>query len=296
MKNYYLMNSPELPTPGTHHYTTSKFSNGFKKHGYNVIEATTLDTITDGSIVLLSDHGISYNKPLAFKSLQYLADKCPNSIFICWFYHKYYNEIPFKKFVITGEHFHKKPAQEQHIFCWDLQNKINNYVPLTFSSPLYPEDIGTFARNERIDGCFIGTAYKPYWVNELNNIVYITGNQLPEQQRIDIFLSSKIAFGFHADANVSNNVVVERVFEGIAFGCVVISDNPVAAEITDNIVQVATTKEEFLKIYHELLNDDKKRSELQQRGYEWVKNNGLYVHTAKNFLDKFKELGYLTNE
>jgi spore maturation protein CgeB len=296
MKNYYLMNSPELPTPGTHHYTTSKFSNGFKKHGYNVIEATTLHAITDDSIVLLSDHGISYNKQLAFKSLQYLADKCPNSIFICWFYHKYYNEIPFKKFVITGEHFHKKPAQEQHMFCWDLQNKINNYVPLTFSSSLYPEDIGTFARNERIDGCFIGTAYKPYWVNKLNNIAYITGNQLPEQQRIDIFLSSKIAFGFHADANVENNVVVERVFEGMAFGCVVISDNPVAAEITDNIVQIARTKEEFLKIYDDLLNDDNKRSELQQRGYEWVKNKGLYFHTAKNFLDKFKELGYITNE
>jgi hypothetical protein len=57
MKNYYLMNSPELPTPGTHYFTTSKFSKGFKKHGYNVIDATTLDAITDGSIVLLSNHG-----------------------------------------------------------------------------------------------------------------------------------------------------------------------------------------------------------------------------------------------
>lgn len=294
MKNYYLMNSQELPTPGTHYYTTNKFSNGFKRHGYNVTEANTLDSITDNSIVLLSDHGISNNKELAFQSLQYLADKFPNTVYICWFYHKYYDKIPFSKFLITGEHFHKKPCLPDHIFCWDLQNVINNYVPLTFSSPLYPEDIGTLPRNETINGCFIGTPYKPHWVNELNNIVYVTGNKLPEEQRINIFLSSKIAFGFHADANVLNNVVVERVFEGMAFGCVVISDSPVAGEITDNIVQVATTKEEFLKIYNDLLNDDKKRYDLQQRGYEWIKRKGLYVHTAKNFLDKCLELGYIS--
>jgi hypothetical protein len=294
MKNFYLMNSPELPTPGTHYYTTNKFSNGFKRHGYNVTEANTLDSISDNSIVLLSDHGISNNKELAFQSLQYLADKFPNTVFICWFYHKYYDKIPFSKFLITGEHFHKRPVLEGHIFCWDLQNVINNYVPLTFSSSLYHENIGNLPRNEIINGCFIGTPYKPYWVNELSNIVYVTGNKLPEEERVNIFLSSKIAFGFHADANVLNNVVVERVFEGMAFGCVVISDSPVAAEITDNIVQVATSKEEFLKIYNDLLNDDKKRYDLQQRGYEWIKRKGLYVHIAKNFLDKCIELGYIS--
>jgi spore maturation protein CgeB len=129
-------------------------------------------------------------------------------------------------------------------------------------------------------------------VNKLDNIVYISGNKLPERERVQFFLSSKIAFGFHSDVNIQNNVVVERVFEGMAFGCVVISDNPVAAEITENIVQIANTKEEFLHIYERLLNDDKKRLELQQRGYEWIKQKGLYVHISKNFLDKCTELGY----
>ena len=287
------MNSPELPTPGTHYYTTGKFSNGFKKHGYNVLEANTLESITDNSIVLLSDHGISYNSELAFRSIHYLANKFPNAVFICWFYHKWYDRIPFNKFLITGEHFHKKPVLQEHIFCWELQNSINNYVPLTFSSSLCLEDVGNLPRNERINGCFIGTAYKPNWVSELSNVAYISGNKLPEEERINIFLSSKIAFGFHADANILNNVVVERVFEGMAFGCVVISDNPVASEITDNIVQIATTKEEFLKIYNDLLINNQRRLELQQRGYEWIKKKGLYLHTAKNVLNKCVELGYI---
>jgi hypothetical protein len=292
MNNFYLMNSPELPTPGTHYYTISKFSNGFKKHGYNVIEANTLDSLTDSSIVILSDHGITPNKERGLQILNYLADKFPNTIFICWFYHKYYNEIPFKKFIITGEHFHKKPVLNNHVFCWDLQNRITNYVPLTFSSSLFPENVGNLERNEKLNGCFIGTTYKPDWVHGLNNIVYITGNQLPEHERINIFLSSKIAFGFHAGDNVLNNVVVERVFEGMAFGCVVISDNPVAAEITDNIVQVCSSKEDFLNIYNRLLNNHEERTQLQKRGYEWIKENGLYTHVAEKFLNKMNELGF----
>lgn len=290
MKKFYLMNSPELPTPGTHHYTISKFSNGFKHHGYNVIEAFTLDSITDNSIVVISDHGIYKNN---FWALEYLSNKFPNSIYICWFFHKFYDKIPFKKFVITGEHFHKKPSLLEHITCWDLQQRINNYVPLTFSSTLMPDVIGTLPRNECINGCFIGTAYKPDWIQDLQNIVYISGNQLPEDKRVEIFLSSKIAFGFHSNANVLNNVVVERVFEGMAFGCVVISDNPVAAIITDNIVQIANNKEEFLNVYNRLLNNPDEMKILQMRGYEWIKKYGLYAHTSKNFLDKFNELGFM---
>lgn len=293
MKNYYIMNSPELPVPGTHYYTTNKFSNGFKAHGYDIIEAKTLDSITDNSIVLLSNHGYSYNIDLFFSSLKYLADKFPNAIYICWFFHKYYNLIPFKKFILTGEHFHKKPSCEYHIFAWELQQNINNYVPLTFSSSLKYEQVGNLPRNEVINGCFIGTAYKPSWVINLQNITYITGNKLPEEERIKYFLSSKIAFGFHAQDNVSNNVIVERVFEGMAFGCVVISDHPAAAELTDNIVQYASSKDEFLQIYDRLLNNESERLELQQRGYDWIKRKGLYSHVAENFLKKCSELNYL---
>ncbi len=283
------MNSPELPTPGTHHYTINKFSSAFKYFGYDVEYANTLDSITDGSIVILSNHGLFHSYTDNFWALKYLSDKYPNCTYICWFYHKIYDQIPFKKFILTGEHFYKEPECEYHKFCWEIQKKVNNYVPLTFHSNLFPEQVGTHSRNEIYNGCFIGTAYKHHWVSNLENIRYITGNSLPENERVSLFLNSKIAFGFHADDNVKNNVIVERVFEGLAYGCVVISDNPVAGEITNGIVQVATSKEEFLEIYQTLLNDESRRKELQTRGLEWVKNNGLYIHTVKNFLDKITQ-------
>jgi spore maturation protein CgeB len=285
------MNSPELPTPGTHYYTTSKLAYSFNNYGYEVLEAKTLDDIVDGSIVIISNHGIYHSDKDNKWALDYLAKKYPNCVYICWFYHRMYDQIPFKKFILTGEHFRKKPSLEFHIQCWDLQEKINNYVPFTFSSALMPNNIGVLPRNEVLNGCFIGTAYKYEWVKELSNIAYIStpGNQFPEEERIKIFLSSKIGFGFHGDANIANNCIVERVFEAMAFGCAVISDNPVAAEITNYIVQIARTKEEFLDIYHTLLSDETKLKDLQARGLEWVKNNGLYIHVAKKFLDKINE-------
>lgn len=296
-KIIYLMNSQELPTPGTHMFTTKKFISGFTYYGYETKIALQLDDITDGSIVLLSNHGIdnpTNSKDIGIKALNYLADKYPNTIFICWFYHRYYDIIPFKKYIITGEHFRFKPALEGHIKCWDLEQKINNYVPLTFASPLLPEQIGTFKRNESLNGCFMGTSYKYDWVAGLPKTVFLTGinhgREIEEKDRIELFLSSKIAFGFHHNNNVINNVIVERVFEGMAYGCVVISDSPAAGKITNGIVQVANNKEEFLNIYNRLLSNDNERMSLQEKGYEWVKQNGLYIHTVKCFLDKIYSL------
>lgn len=293
VKKFYLVNTPELPTPGTHYFTSCKFMSGFKYYGFDTFEAKNLNDIEDGSIALISNHGIKHaeiSPEIGWNAVHMLANKCPNTVFICWFYHDIYDKIPFKKFILTGEHFHQKPITVDHIKCWELQHNINNYVPLTFASNMDPNAVGKYERNETINGCFMGTAYKYQWVKDLPNIVYWAGlnhgQKISEEDRIQCFLHSKIAFGFHHDTNVINNVVVERVFEGMAYGCVVISDSPVAGIITDGIVQVATTKDEFLRVYFELLNNETKRKELQARGYEWIKQKGLYMHVAKNFIDK----------
>lgn len=296
VKKIFIMDSPELPTPGTHMFTCSKFLSSFTYYGYEAYIVKNLDDIVNGSIVLLSNHGLD-NTELAFNALKYISTAFPDTTYLCWFYHKYYDKIPFTKFIITGEHFRMKPQLESHICFWDIQEKIKNYVPLTFASPMFPEFVEKISRNEILNGCFMGTAYKYDWICELENIAYLPGMcngvELSETDRINTFLSSKIAFGFHNDNNVLNNVVVERVFEGMAYGCVVISDSPAAGIITGGIVQVANNKSEFLDIYNRLLQNDEERLELQKKSYLWVKQNGLYIHTAIKFLKKMEELGFM---
>ena len=191
---------------------------------------------------------------------------------------------------MTGEHYRGKPIEPGYSIPYFFQKYVNNYVPLTFAASILPEQVGTLERTDRLDACFIGTTYKPEWVRGLKNVVYTTGNVLPEQERINLFLSSKIALGFHADVNIRNNLITERVFEGLAYGCVVISDNPCCKELTGGIVQTVTSYDEFVKVYNELINDTEKMKDLQRRGYEWARENGLYVHTVQNFLNKINQL------
>lgn len=292
--NVYMMNSKELPTEFTHYFTVSKFIKGFENIGFNIKEAKNSDDITDNSIVILSNHGLS--KPNYMIHLKYLADNYPNCIYICWYFHNIYNDIPFKKFILTGEHFHAKPKLSSHITCWNLQQNIDNYHPFTFGANVKESDIGLLNRDEKYNACFIGSTYKYNWITGLDNIIYLGSNTwtaekpINEQLRIQYFLNSKICLGFHSDANIHNNVVTERVYEGLAYGCVVISDNPIASELTDGIVQIARNKEQFKELYFNLLNDDCKRKELQQKGYEWVKKNGLYSIIAESFIKKINNL------
>jgi hypothetical protein len=291
MNKFYLMNSPELPTLGTHLFTTSKFMLGFEQLGFVTQIAYTLDSIENNSIVLLSSHGL--NSPHAWKSIEHLAKTYPECVYICWFFHDVYDKIPFQYFVITGEHFRLQPMLESHRHFWNIQQRIHNYIPFTFACSLQPHQVGTHERNDTLNGCFIGTAYKEDWIQNLPNVVYKTGlnhgKSVPEDERVQIFLSSKIAFGFHSNENVLNHVVVERVFEGMAYGCVVISDSPAASMITDGIVQTVTNKQDFLLKYNELLQNHELRRELQQRGYDWIQKHGCYQHVAQIFVNYFSD-------
>jgi hypothetical protein len=76
VKKIFLMNSPELPTSGTHMFTTSKFLSSFTYYGYEVFIANKLDDIVNGSIVLLSSHGIDHWNGCYKLSRYYISRLC----------------------------------------------------------------------------------------------------------------------------------------------------------------------------------------------------------------------------
>lgn len=293
----YLMNSYEFPVLGTHYFCMKKFIKGFEENNFIIKEAKHIDDLTNNSIVIISSHSINNNDFIS--NLILLANKFPDCIYICWYFHKIYNYIPFKKFILTGEHFHKKPKKNSHIIYWEIQNNVHNFYPLTFAANLKENIVGTLTRRNIYDACFIGSTYKYDWIHNLHNIIYLGSNKwtpenpIKEEDRIQYFLDSKICLGFHSEDNIMNNVVTERVYEGMAYGCVVISDNPIAHEITNGIVQIATNKNDFNALYHKLLNNDDICKDLQKRGYEWVKQHGLYKHVTKGFLNNMKELNFI---
>ena len=239
MFRVYLVNTPDYPTPGTHFFTISKFVNGFKQNGYYTETIASFDSIEDSkwNVFVMADHHQSIDK------LNLLADKYHESVFILWFHHKWFDQIKLNKFIITGEHFHSKPQLSDHVKCWDLQQKIDNYEPLTFAAKIHPDEVTMSDRlADKYDCCFIGNSYYTRQLQTIpNSFVYDynqhNGKFLDEQERIDVYKSSILSAGFHHMNNVANNVVVERVFEALSYGCIVVTDSPAAEKLTGGIVK-----------------------------------------------------------
>jgi hypothetical protein len=290
MHTISLLNTPECPCSGTHYAACTEFMEGFANFHKTII-TNTMDC-TSSNIILMShcNDNIDY--------LHKLNSLNPDAVYIMWFFDKIYDKIPFKHFILTGEQFIHRPKLPRHIEFFELCSKINNSVPLCLRANEDPENVGKYERIHKYNGCFIGTTYKPDWCYTLNNIYYysIYGKRLLNyEERRNIYLSSKIAFGFSADDNIINSHVTQRVFEGLAAGCIVISDNPAARDMTNGIVVYAENKAEFLKLYNYYINAPEDIIEAKRNeGYNWVKQFGTNRYSANLFLTKINELWNIT--
>jgi hypothetical protein len=292
MKTIALVNIPECPCPGTHHAACTEFIEGFRDYGYQPFVATELKKCNDADILLLSSHRID----LSF--LNRLNEINPNAVYILWYYHNVLDKIPFKKFILTGEYFHKTPRTTEHIAYDRINKSIDNFVPFMLRANEDPALIGTYKKTNELNGCFMGTAYKYKWVDSLSNIIYHDINVnglLSYNDRRNIHLKSKIAFGFSSDGNVLNYHPTQRIFEGLAYGCVVISDNEAARDVTNGIVEYAGTKEEFLEKYNYYLSNPEECRKKELAAYEWSKEYGTNRYAAFLFLEKMKKLNYINN-
>lgn len=284
-----LLNCPECPCPGTHYHACMEFIDGFKDFGYEVSCATSIAGCVDKDILLLSDHNID------FSFLHTLYQSNPNAVYILWCYYNVIDRIPFKKFILTGEYYHYPPRLSSHIGIYNIGKSVNNFVPLMLRANDPPSKIGTYEKTHELNGCFMGTPYKPDWVSGLPNILYHNiqrGGCLSYDERRKIYLKSRIAFGFSDNINIANYHPTQRIFEGLAYGCVVISDNEAARDLTDGIVEYAANKTEFLEKYHYFLSHPDECEAKAQAGYEWTMKYGTNRYSASLFLEKIRELGF----
>lgn len=287
MKTIALVNTPECPCPGTHNAACMEFLEGFTSFGFTAGEALTIDQCCGKDILLLSSHVVSKT------FLDRLNDVCPTAIYILWYYHNYKDIIPFKHFIITGEQFYKVPRMPNHKKFHDYNISIPNFVPLLLRANEEPDRIGNYPKSYEINGCFMGSAYGRDYVEGLHNIVYHDINRsglLPYAKRREIHLKSRIGFGFHNSANVLNYHVTQRVFEALSYGCVVLTDNSAAAEMTEGIVEYVATKAEFLEKYNYYLAHPEECKKKEAQGYEWSRKYGTNRYAASLFLEKIKDL------
>ncbi len=295
MKRIFNLNTKEIPSPGNFIFTANKFLKGFKYNNVEIGEINTLDNIEqyndENTYFFLSNHFCSIDKSISYEIGKKL-DKC---VFICFHFNfekDLRHNMPFKKYIITGEHYQITPkSSDAHIDADYFTKTCENWLPLTFSSGLDPDKVGKLERKDVYESIFVGAPYKIDWLNRLSNgFFHISYNDfISEEDRVNAFLSSRVCLGFHSDGNISNGCIIERVFEGLSYGCAVVSDNKVAETFTNGVVKYVSTYEEVIDFINQCKDDDF-FYERQRLGYEFSKSRGLYYHVAQNFLSKINEL------
>jgi hypothetical protein len=292
MSKLYIINTCSLPILGNFWHTVRKFTSGFAHLNFEIFiinDDSNFDSIDDSkdNFFFIGNHGLSANEyPQTIEKLKLF----PNTTKIFWFFHEFFmknKDINLGKRILTGEHFLKEPLLPCHKKRYDFEKSIDYHYPLTFLSYIPIEKIGNLERKEIWDAQFVGAYYKTEWTSQLNNcFIRNTAPEISEEDRINSFLSSYVSLGFSADDNIKNNVVTERVAEGISFGNVVLCDNPVATEWTDGIVEYVCSLEDLKNKINYYKYNKQAFLKKQKEGYNWSKEKGTYTHLAKQFIIK----------
>lgn len=292
-----IWNTKSLPIPGTSYFHVSKFMSGFGSHGFSVVEANSpnlIEAIESEDIVYVSNHGFDHSVfEDALAEFRALSKK--DCVFILWHFHnlmegEVFETLP-KRHVFTGED-HKTSE-----VLYDIYRQSSLFHPTTFLSSLHPSSVGKHVRNPTYDAQFVGSPYQPDLMRSLLSNFSIVGKYTPpfisEEERIETFLSARCTLGFHSTGCLEKGLVTERVAEGLAFGCVVVSDNSRAPEVTDGCAIYASSYEDFAEVLLRARTDGKWLAAKQERGYEFARTRGTYTHLAASFMRHFAKCGLI---
>lgn len=290
-RHVQLIFLPELNPLPVMKCVFQELAGAFRDYNAPVREITQMDELIDGGIAFLDDVSGNYKeKQMIYEEI---AQRCPTTVFICWYWWADVSFRPFTYMIHTGEYF-------RYLEEIKMQNNAYDYMKLPFFIPLKlhandsPDKIGTYSRSNQIDYCFMGGNYKFEWVKYItthcpqefigfyHSVVY--DNYLTYDHRRQIYLSSTFALGFQSNENIKTGHLSQRIFEGLAYGCIVLCENPLASEVTNGIVVHVSSQEDlvekmrYYKAHPELI------AEKQQQGYNWIQQHGTNRHSIRLFL------------
>lgn len=248
----------------------------FKDDGCAVRRVTRWEEVEDGGLIFLDDAGGRYRDPSFQPHHERLATMCPKSVMICWYWMDT-TYRPFQQMLVTGEHhIHRRqisPEKQAYMLRPD-------FVPLLLRANEPPERVGTYPREPQRDYCFMGGGYKMDWIPPqerftglYHRVIYT--NYLSYEDRRAIYLSSRFALAFQSDENIHTGHLSQRIFEGLAYGCIVFCENPLASQYTRGAVITVTSREDLWAKMEEwsCASPDQLR-EQQERGYNWIRRYG----------------------
>jgi hypothetical protein len=275
MKDILILDCAEVKCPLALLYVFIELCQAFTDRSYTVKVVNNIKEITNNSIVFMGDDFKINNIGALLNSI------APEAIYIGWYWHNQ-NTAQLKYFIHTYENMLN--PDKRVIF---LKEQKKN-CPLLLRASENPLFVGTYEKNIQYDFCYMGARYCPHLVPgaPFKGIYYGVNDWklfLPYNKRKDIYLASIFALGFQADENIANKHVSQRIFEGLAYGCIVLTNSMPACEQTNHIaVYVSSQKELEDQMYFYKANPVL-LEEKQKAGYAFIKKYG----TNHNAIDLF---------
>lgn len=243
-----------------------------KKVPVRVIE--TMKEIHDDAIVFMGDF---VHVPEPARLLSQVSTK---AFYIGWYWHKQ-DTSPLPHFLHVYENvLAGATLLPDKVQMKQFMDSIPNSCPLLLRANEAPHNVGTYPRSAVYDYCFMGGRMCEWMVPSHRYQgfyygVHDTDEYMKYEDRRKIYLSSTFALGFQTDDNLRNGHVSQRIFEAMAYGCVVLSHSVHASIQTDGIVEyVEPDREKYAERMDFFLQNPDYIQKKQQRGYEFVRKYG----------------------
>jgi len=280
-KDIFILDCVEIQCPLVLKYVFRELCQAFQDRDFTVKEISRIEDIHDNSIVFM---GNTFNTKNPAELLNQVA---PNAIYIGWYWHDE-DVSTLKNFMYTYENMLNPPEWRQSKF--DIMRKGDNHCPLLLRASDDPQKISHYERRVTRDYCYMGWRYKSDWVPSekftgIYHGTYDHNHFLDYNTRRNIYLSSTFALGFQSDENIRDQHVSQRIFEGLAYGCIVFSESPEACKQTNDIVVFIESKADLENKMEYYTQNVDKLLEKQQQGYEFVKKCGTNHYAISKFLD-----------
>jgi len=249
--------------------------------GYSVRIASSISELNDNCIVFLGDD-FHVSSPADL-----LAKQAPRAVYIGW----YWNNQDVRKlphFVHTHQN-NLKPRVPTTYLNSGSTNLVK--VPFLLRANDDPALIGTYPKKIVRHYCYMGYRYNPELVPSSKYVGYYHGTKnhtqfLNYETRKRIYLESMFALGFQSKPNVDDHHVSQRIYEGLAYGCVVLSNSQAARDQTDGIVEFVSSQREIEDKIDYYLKNPKAYIARQSAGYHFIKTRGGTNHaTVGLFID-----------
>jgi hypothetical protein len=215
-----------------------------------------------------------------------LIAQAPDAIYIGWYWFRH-NVDRIKYFIHTYENMLQPDDRVS------LIKKQRSNVPLLLRASEDPDCIGTLEKQILYDYCFMGFPYCEDWEprEHFKGIYHATTQKgfLSYSERKQNHLASRFALGFQADENIRDKHVSQRIYEGLAYGCIVLTNSIPACEQTNGIAVYVRSKDDLIDKMNYYNNHPEEIQKKQQEGYEFIKKNGTNRSSIELFLSCIKQ-------